>query len=544
MIFFKYFLILFCSVFYLSCTENLKIKVVDCSKVGKKCGTFYLALNNEPESLHPISSIDAYSRQVQAYVLDSLMVKDPQTYKWKFAVAKAYKKGPGLSYTFYLRKDVVFHDGTPLTAQDVAFSYKAIMNPAFKALALQSYFENIKSVKVLDPYTVRFNFKRKYFKNFDILAGLALVPKHYYKDPSKKLNKTILGSGPYFLKKYKKGQYIVLNRNKKWWGWKSKKSVFEDIYNFDRVFMRFISNDNLRFEMVKKQKVDFTWLSSELYEKRALGGPWGKVVFKKEVDNKVPKGYSFIGFNLKNHLFKSREIRLALAHLMNRRLINKKFLYNKSLLATGPWYKQSPYADPLLAPIEFNPKKAQKLLRKNGWSDFNKDGVLDKLINGTRVSFNFTLVFPNRDKEKYFTIYKQDLAKAGINMNLQVLEWSSFLKLLDSKKFEAVSLGWGGGGVRNDPNQIWHSNSARSGGSNFISYSNKKVDKLINQGRLIENDEKRKHIWKKVYRQIAYDVPYIFMFNKKFDQYAVSQKIKMTKPTYIYSVGKEYWWSF
>ena len=103
-------------------------------------------------------------------------------------------------------------------------------------------------------------------------------------------------------------------------------------------------------------------------------------------------------------------------------------------------------------------------------------------------------------------------------------------------------MGWGGGSVHNDPKQVWHSASSKNGGSNFISYSNPEVDRLIDEGRKINDNDERAKVWHKVYKLIADDAPYVFMFNKKYDHYAVSKKIGMKKPTYTFSIGQQYWY--
>ena len=139
-------------------------------------------------------------------------------------------------------------------------------------------------------------------------------------------------------------------------------------------------------------------------------------------------------------------------------------------------------------------------------------------------------------------MYKEDLKKAGVQAELKLVEWNSLVKALDEQKFEAIALAWGGGSVHNDPKQIWHSESSKPGGSNFISYSNPKVDKLIDEGRQIMDHKKREKAWKEVYKLIAEDAPYAFMFNDKYVHYAVSSRIGQPKETYQYDIGYEYWW--
>lgn len=127
-------------------------------------------------------------------------------------------------------------------------------------------------------------------------------------------------------------------------------------------------------------------------------------------------------------------------------------------------------------------------------------------------------------------------------MEIKIMEWNAFIKAMDDRKFDAVTLSWGGGSVNWDPKQIWHTESARANGSNFISYSNPEADKLIDEGRLEMDRNKRIQIYRKLYKIIADDAPYTFMFVPKFALYAHHKKIGMVKPTYGYYVGRQYWW--
>ena len=142
-----------------------------------------------------------------------------------------------------------------------------------------------------------------------------------------------------------------------------------------------------------------------------------------------------------------------------------------------------------------------------------------------------------------WTIFKEDSKKAGVEIELKLLEWNSFIKNIDDKNFDLMAMSWGGGDVEDDPKQIWHSTSMGKGGSNYISYSNPEVDKLIDQARGELDKAKRAELFKKVYGLIADDVPYIFLFNRKFEYYANSNKIKKVGDTFKYNFGYRSWWS-
>lgn len=510
-----------------------------------KFGTFKYNLETAPTTLNALSSTDAYASRVQAYVLESLLERNVDTYEWEPSLATKWDiSKDGTVFTFTLREGVQWHDGKPLTVEDVKFSFDAIMDPKnkYKTAHLKSYYENIKEAKIVDAKTIQFIAKQKYFSNFDTAAGLTIVPKHLYENPDKemekKLNKSLVGTGAYILDKYDRGKNLELKLNEKWWGLKEKKGV----NNFKKISMKFVKEDTKAIQHLEKGNLDFIGLQPEKFVKNTTGPKWGKSVFKVKVENKAPKGYSFLAWNNNNVLFKSKEIRRAMAHLFNRELMIEKFLFNMSMPATGPLYQQSDYADQSVKPIPFDPKKALEILRKEGWKDTDGDQILDKMIDGKKVSFSFTILEPLQDFMKYLTIFKEDAKKAGIDVKLKFVEWNTFIKLLDERKFEAVRLAWGAGAVDWDPKQIWHSDSIANGGSNFISYKNPKVDKYIDEARMTLDKKARVKVLNKAFKEIADDAPYVFLFNSKFSLYGHTKRLKRVKDTYNYGIGTGYWW--
>ena len=506
-------------------------------------GTFSLNLGGEPTTINPITSTDLYAQNVQSFLLDSLAGRNDDTYAWEPALATSWEiSKDGKIFTFKLRQGVKWHDGKPFTAEDVKFSFDVIFDPKFDTAHMRPYYEGIEKVEIVDPQTVRFYAKEKYFRNFDSAAGITVVPKHIYGDPSRKenLNQTLVGTGPYVLEKYEKGKRIVLKRNADYWG-----NTVEDLkgqYNAERIVLRFVKEKNVSLEMLKKGDIDYESFDPEVYTQKTTGTEWGTKVIKVKTENLSPKSYGYIGWNLRNDLFADKNVRIALAHLMNRDLMIEKFRFGMSLPATGPWYQQSDYASPKVKPIPFDTKKALELLTKAGWKDEDKNGILEKTINGKKTEFTFTLITANADNMKYWTMYKEDASKVGVNMEIKLVEWNSFLKLVDEGKFDAVAMGWGGGAVDLDPKQIWHSSSAVQGGSNFVYYKNAKVDKLIDEARQIMDKKARIPKMQEIYEIIAGDAPYLFLFNDKNILYGHTNRMKKLKDSYKYAVGTNYWW--
>ena len=509
-----------------------------------KGGTFLLNLGGEPTTLNPLNSIDQYSTNVQNYILEGLLTRNDDTYDWEPALAEKWDiSKDGKVFTFKLRPGVAWHDGKPLTAEDVKFSFDVVFDPKYQTAHKRPYYEGIEKVEVVDPQTVRFTTKEKYFANFETAATMPVIPKHIYGDAESgsKINKSLIGTGPYILDKYEQGKRIVLKRNDKWYGTNLPFNKGQN--NFDQLVLRFVKEDSVALEMLKKADIDYEGFTPETYVEKAKGPEWGAKVFKVKAVNSAPKSYGFIAWNLAKPMFQDKKVRLALAHLVNRKLMIEKFRFGMSDPATGPVHISSEYASQKVKPIDFDPKKALALLKEAGWDDSDKDGVLDKVIDGQKTPMTITVMTANPDTMKYLTMFKEDAKQVGVNIEPKYLEWNSFVKLLDDKKFDGMTLAWGGGSVDIDPKQIWHSASVVSGGSNFIGYKNPEVDKLIDEARGTMDKKKRIPILRKIYELIAADAPYVFLFNDKYALYGYTAKIGKTKDTFKYSIGTTYWWA-
>lgn len=519
------------------------VLLASCNSRNKKSSdTIYLNIGGEPATISPLSSQDAFASSVQGYIFESLLEKDLDTYDWKPYLATEWTISEDKkTFDFTLREGVKWHDGKELTAEDVKFSYDVIFTEDFTNLGLRPYYEAIKSVTVLDKYKVRFVVGDDYFQNFDFVAGIRVLPKHFYGDKSRKpeWGKTLIGTGPYEFSKYDKGNKIILTQFKGWWG--RNVEDLKDQFKIEKIVMRFVSEENVQLELLKKGDIDFMSFRPESYIKKTVGEVWDKKIDKVKTENKTPKGYNFIAWNFQHPILKDKKVRQALYMLVNRPFMLEKFEYGMSDYATGPTYVQSDYASKKVEPVPYDPAAALKFLREAGWSDSNKDGILDKVIDGKRRNLSITILEPSQDFMKYLTVFKEDASKVGVEINIKNIEWNSFVKLLDEKNFDAVRLAWTGGTVDWDPKQIWHTASSKGTGSNFISYSNPKVDKLIDEARKVYDKDKRAKLLHDVYEMIAEDYPYVFFFNNKYTLYGTTKRIQRPVDTHAYGVGQEFW---
>lgn len=523
-------------------------QAVTANASAPKGGSFNYNFDAEPESLHPIMGGDVYNQYFNNYVHDSLCANNFNTWAFEPRLAEKWDIGKdGLSFTFFLRKDAVFQNGEPVTAEDVKFSLETIREPKHQALNMLPYFEKITKVEVIDKHTVKFIASEKYFQNLNSLCGMIILPKSVYGDINKsvKMQKEAIGAGPYSLLKYDKGQSISIKRNEKWYGWNVP--ALKGFYNFDQINFRFTKDDNILVERLKKGDLDYAEFKSTDTFLKATGKPFkAKTVADKfiglAVKNDMPKSYGYIGFNFKDPILADKNVRLAFAHLVNRAEMNKKFAENLNHLATSP-VPVGTAQSPANKAIEFSPAKAKALLNKSGWADADKNGILEKEINGKKTELKLTFIYANKDSEKQWTIVKEDCKKAGVDIELKLLEWNTFIKNVDERQMQLWAMGWGGGDVESDPKQIWHSSSASKGGSNYGTYANAEVDKLIDEGRQELDPKKRTAIFKKAYGLIADDVPYVFLFNRKYEYYGMSNKVKSPGDTFKYDFGFRTWWA-
>ena len=515
---------------------------------AKKGGTYTYNIGSEPTTLNPLSAVGYYSGLVTSLAIESMANRNIETYEWEGRLAQSWEISKDRkTFIFNLREGITWQDGKPFTANDVKFTFDAITDPnnRYKTAARRPYYDGIDRAEVLSSHKIKFIAKSSYFRNFDSVAGMGIVAEHLHRDISKKnirkLKKNLIGTGPYRFKRLRKGKYVEMVENKNWWG--RKDPSFKGMRNFAKIRLRFIRDREMAIRRMERGELDFIDLSAEEYYRKTNGPKWGKEVHRVKFQGGADYSYNYIGMNLKNKIFKDKRVRRALYHLLDREKMIEKFRYNSSVPATGPWHVNNPYADSKVKPILYNPKRARAILKRAGWKDSDGDKILDKTIGGRKVKLSFSILETRAEFLRYLTIFKEDAKKEGIDINIKQTDWNTFIKLLEEKKFDAVRLGWSGGSVDIDPKQIWHSSSTRSGGSNFISYQNKKVDALIDKARNIHDSKKRMVILKKAYREIAAEIPYLFLFNDTVSFYAHRNRIKRVRDSYRYGVGHlTYWW--
>lgn len=500
-----------------------------------------LHLPSHPDNLNPIVSTDLYSQEIREFVFDTLVAYDPQTGDPVGRAAERWEVSKdGLQYDFYLRKGMKFHDGKPVTANDLVFTIDKIKDPKVDAAHMQNYFKDLKKWEKVDDYHVRLTMAEPYFRNLITLGLIQIIPQHIYgkgdfnKNPA---NRKPVGSGPYKLAKWDtSGNTITLDRFTDWHGlnddyWKNR-------YNFEKILARVITDENVSVISFKKGDIDVLEPTADSFKDEFDDPELLKKIYKLNYSTDDGRGYSYIGWNLRLPMFEDKRVRQALAHAMPREEINKKIYGNLRKPAVGPFPGDSPKMDPDINPREYNPEKAKSLLAEAGWKDTDGDGLLDK--DGKPFKFELKTT-TNEIAERLALIYRQALKGIGIEMEIRTMEWTVFLKQIKDDKFEACMLGWGSS-LDSDPYQIWHSSQIGGGGSNRIAFNNKRVDELLETARKTLDREKRNKLFHEFTRILHEEAPYLFSFESRY-LYVVNGRFQNVLPIGKLGMDQRLWFT-
>jgi len=462
-------------------------------------GVLVSASIGEPSNLIPILATDSASQGVVSKVFNGLLKYNPKI-ELEGDLAQSWEVlDEGLTIIFHLRRNVYWHDGTPLTAEDVAFTYEKLIDPAIPT-PYSADFEMVEDLEVVDPYTVRISYGEPFSPGLASWT-MSIMPKHLLEHEdflTTSFARQPIGTGPYKFKRWISGDRVELVAFDRY---------FEGRPKLDRVILRVIPDPATMFLELHQQTVDDIILTPLQYS-RQTDSAYFEENFRKF---RYPGfGYVYLGYNLTNDLFKDKRVRQALNLAIDKQEIIDGVLLGLGRVCTGPFTRESWAYNPEVRPRGFEPAKARELLREAGWEDTNRDGILER--NG--VSFEFTIVTNQGNLRRQMTaeIIQRRLKDIGVSVKIKIIEWAAFIKeFIDERRFDAVLLGWSLN-REPDPYDIWHSSKTGKGQFNFISYKNDRVDELIEIGRRTFNIEERKKAYFEIHRILYEDQPVTFLY--------------------------------
>ncbi|MFB3925310.1 MAG: peptide-binding protein [Syntrophales bacterium] len=453
----------------------------------------------DASNLIPLLASDSTSHGIGALVYNGL-VKYDKDLNVVGDLAESWEiSRNGLVITFHLRKGVRWHDGHPFTADDVLYTYKVTIDPKTPT-AYAGDFLKVKKAEVLGPYTFRVTYDRPFAPALTSW-GAAVLPKHLLegKDITKSpLSRHPVGTGPYKFKEWIAGQKIVLVSNE---------DYFEGRPYIDGYVMRIIPDMATMFLELRAKGIDRMDLTPLQYT-RQTESPFFKKNFHKY--RYTSFSYVYLGYNLLNPLFSSKEVRQAIAYAINKDEIIQGVLLGLGTAATGPFKPGTWVYNPNVKQYPYDPQKARELLAKAGWRDTDGDGILDK--DGKPFAFELITNQGNEVRRKSAEIIQKRLAEVGISVKIRVIEWAAFVKeFINKRRFDATILGWT---IPMDPDlyDVWHSSKTGPDELNFISYKNKEVDKLLERGRSTFDVRERKKAYDRIQEILADEQPYTFLY--------------------------------
>ncbi len=422
------------------------------------------------------------------------------------------------SVTFALRPEARFHDGKPITAEDVIFSLDILktVNPFYRA-----YYKNVVAVEKTGAREVTFRFNVKNNRELPQIVGqLPILPKHYWtgKGPDGKardLARTTLepplGSGPYRIGKVEAGRSITYERVPDYWA--RDLPVSRGQWNFASIRFDYFRDSTIAFQAFKAGKIDYYEESSSKnwatgYDFPAVKKGWVK---REEVEQKTAAPMQGFVLNLRRAKFRDRRVRRAFNLAFDFEWANKNLFYgqykrvssyfeNTELAARGlpegreleilntvrdlvpPEVFTKPYTNPVgggQRAMRRNLRRAVALLREAGW--VIKSGVLTHTGTGERMEVEFLIVSPLF--ERIILPYVRNLARLGIKARVRLVDSSQYRKRLDTFDFDIVVASFAQShSPGNEQRDFWGSAAAdRQGSRNLIGIKDKAVDALIDR---------------------------------------------------------------
>jgi ABC-type transport system substrate-binding protein len=417
--------------------------------------------------------------------------------------------------TFHLRPGVRWHDGHPFSAADVKFTHQAFIDPK-NASPKAGLFEPVQRVEIVDDLTVRVVYKRLYAQGPIDWAITQIAPKHLLddaalerekqrrrmsEDEKKKLslrttefNRMPVGTGPFRFAEWKPDQFIHTTRNENYWG---RKPHYRDLYY--RIIPDYLTME-LELQAGALDIYDALPHQAARYRK----DPQYQVVAYDE------GAYAYIGYNSRRPVFQDVRVRRALSLAIDVDAIIRYVLSGEGKRATGPYYSNTPYHDPEVKPLPYDPAAAADLLAQAGWRK-NPEGVLEK--DGKRLEFTLVTNNGNPQRKAIMQIAQEAWKKLGVVCKVQAFEWTVFLEeFVHVRNFDAFVLGWASGAIMFDKYLYWHSSQVGNYKYNYTGLQNPAVDELLVQIQETYDEAERLQLTRKLHRMIVELQPYTFLY--------------------------------
>ena len=457
-----------------------------------------------PATLDPVTSNEMISLRLTELIFNGLVgINEKQEIVPELA-EKWDISADSRAYTFFLRKDVMWHpkegeEAKPFTADDVIFTYKIMMYPR-TITPLKMRYEFISVAEKLDDYTVKFTLKRP------ILNALAkfsfkVIPKHGPSNPlyltrEDPFVRSPIGTGPYQLKNITAEREIILTANE---------NYFKGRPHIDKFIAKPFADQNIMTQALMFNAIDMIVLVNP----RDLPEIQGDKRFILQPYNAL--SYSFFGYNVRSPLLADKRVRKAFTHAVNRQEMLDSFFNGQGTIISGPFAPGSWAYNLDVQPLAFDPEKARTLLQEAGFSR-GADGFMQK--DGKRLALSLKVPIEKESEavKRVVLAFKNYLKNVGADIKVEFKEWQAWKEdVFFEHDFDIIFAIW----VFDDSadiSSLFHSGEIGAWKNNFGGYSNPEVDGLINESKLTLDHEKRRTINRKLHAILAEENPYTFLW--------------------------------
>lgn len=508
------------------------------------CGTMSLWGASMPKSFNMWQDYNSFSSNLMNLMFEPLVGLHSTEDREVGVLAESWEVSKeGKTFVFHLDSRARFSDGKRITAEDVQFYYDVIMDPKNLTPIFKVGLSRFERPRVIDSLTIEMTAKETHWGNFWEAAGMLAFPKHLWqgKDFNAIRYEFPVVSGPYKIKTFREDRFVELERRADWWGFQKKWNHGK--YNFQTIRYRFMEDRTKALEAFKKQDFDaYAIYTSSIWMKQtdfeAIENGWA---IKQRVYNKEPIGFQGMVMNGRRDPFKDVKVRRALSFLMNRELMNEKYMFNQYFLLNSYYPDLWPENKNPNAPLyNYNLDSARVLLTEAGYVE-DAQGMLAK--NGKPLSITF---ITQAEDLRHLTLYQEDLRKAGIQAHIDQMSQSTLRKRLDDADFDMYWINWGAGRLR-DPEASWHSSTAMQKGTNNLSgLQDSLLDYLIEQQKTEFDLSKRNELLRLLDTRLSELVPYVLMWQSDHHRLLYWNRFGMPS-TVLDKYNREesipvYWW--